>query len=85
MSSSTGWCTIESDPAVFSALISDLGATGLDVEEIYDLDPRSLDDLGKVYGLIFLFKWEPKGEISQVVYMSEDEQLSSDVFFAKQV
>lgn len=83
MSSETGWCTIESDPAVFSSLIEQLGATGFDVEEVYDLDPAGLAHLGRIFGLIFLFKWVPTKE-SDVADKKYLDDLSS-VFFARQV
>lgn len=83
MSSETGWCTIESDPAVFSSLIEQLGATGFDVEEVYDLNPAGLAHLGRIFGLIFLFKWTPTkaSEVAAQKYLQDQ----TGVFFARQV
>uniref|UniRef100_A0A6A7G987 Ubiquitin carboxyl-terminal hydrolase n=1 Tax=Hirondellea gigas TaxID=1518452 RepID=A0A6A7G987_9CRUS len=74
-----GWCTIESDPGLFTELIAKFGVKGVQVEECYDLD--SFDKIKPVYGLIFLFKWQTeKGSPRPVV-----EQPIPGLYFATQM
>ena len=84
------WCTIESDPAVFTEVLQGVGCSHVELDELWSLDEGTLMQLqasGKVYGLIFLFKWEnpAKGKDSG----TKKEPLSEDaippnLFFAHQ-
>ncbi|XP_003745630.1 ubiquitin carboxyl-terminal hydrolase BAP1 [Galendromus occidentalis] len=84
-----GWMELESDPGVFTLLLEDFGAEGVQVEEIYDLD-RPIDS-PTVYGYIFLFKWmeerrarrkfDSDGESKLVT----DENIVNNMFFAHQI
>jgi ubiquitin carboxyl-terminal hydrolase L5 len=75
---SDGWCTIESDPAVFTEILENLGVQGLEVAELVALDQSFLDELGQLHGLILLFKWAPVRDPRPV---SDDPS----IYFAKQV
>lgn len=73
------WCTIESDPGVFTELIAEIGVKGVQVEEIYGLDVSTFEKMSPVHGLIFLFKWVKDDTPAAVV------DGGNEIFFAKQV
>lgn len=75
---SNGWCTIESDPAVFTEMLEKFGVEGVAVEELISLDPASLEQLGAIHGLVLLFKY--KGGKRDVNY-----QADSGLYFAQQI
>lgn len=75
---SNGWCTIESDPAVFTEMLEKFGVEGIVVEELISLDPVALEQLGVIHGLVLLFKY--KGAKREVNYQQE-----SGLYFAQQV
>ena len=81
------WCTVESDPGVFTELIRNLGVEGVQVEELYDLDLDHLLSLQPVYGLIFLFKWEKDDDVTEADgrQLLTDEAQHRSIFFARQI
>lgn len=76
------WCTIESDPGVFTALIEDIGVKGVQVEELYALDEQLFADLSPIYGLVFLFKYDASHADAS---SSPETEPNANLFFAKQV
>ncbi|XP_072430015.1 ubiquitin carboxyl-terminal hydrolase isozyme L5 isoform X3 [Chiloscyllium punctatum] len=83
MAGSAGeWCLMESDPGVFTELIKGFGCKGVQVEEIWSLEPEHFDKLKPVHGLIFLFKWQPGEEPAGSIV--QDSRLEK-IFFAKQM
>lgn len=76
------WCTIESDPGVFTQLCQEVGVKGVQFEEIYSLGPEAFVsmDVEKLYGLVFLFKWQREADPRPTVDASDH-----GIFFAQQV
>ncbi|KAI1130146.1 cysteine proteinase [Nemania abortiva] len=61
-----GWVELESEPAFFNAMLQDLDAKTLKVQEVFALDEMTLADLPKpVYGLIFLYEWTNEDESNE--------------------
>jgi len=78
------WCTIESDPGVFTQLCEEIGVKGVQFEEVYDLEPGSMAgmDTTNIFGLVFLFKWQQQpGAGKKPTVDAADHGL----FFAQQV
>ncbi|OQV15890.1 Ubiquitin carboxyl-terminal hydrolase isozyme L5 [Hypsibius exemplaris] len=79
MSGNGEWCTIESDPGVFTELIRDFGVKGVQVEELYMLEEQLFEEFKPIHGLIFLFKWVPEAVDPAKILRH------NDIYFAKQV
>ena len=81
------WLELESDPGVFSLLVQDYGVRGVKVEEVYDLANKFR---GRVYGFVFLFRWEGDRRSRKKALSSDDSYvvdsgLVSNIFFAHQI
>lgn len=75
---SQDWCTIESDPGIFTELIKNIGVKNVQVDEILDLELLNTDT--NIYGVIFLFKYISKSNYKPNVLTNYDPSL----YFAKQ-
>eukprot|EP00494_Astrolonche_serrata_P033020 UN33289 len=76
----SNWCTIESDPGVFTELIAKFGVKDVQVEEVWDLDDAE-KRLSPIYGYIFLFKYiKDERKDLNICY-----QTPPGLFYAKQV
>jgi ubiquitin carboxyl-terminal hydrolase L5 len=78
------WCTIESDPGVFTSLCEEIGVKGVQFQEIYGLESEAVSGLGlnpdQIYGLVFLFKWK-----KEAIERPTVEAADYGIFFAQQV
>lgn len=61
MTTGSGWQLIESDPAVFTHLIAELGIKGVQAEEIYTVDQHEISNLDP-FGVVFCFKYQGTDE-----------------------
>lgn len=70
---------------VFTYLIEKLGVKDVQFDELITLEPDELRQLGKIYGVIFLFKY-PTGEKASDSPKdgSFDYDAASNIFFAAQ-
>jgi hypothetical protein len=86
-----------SDPLVFTQLLQEIGVQGLQVDDLYSLDPETLESLQPIHAFIFLFKWVAATDESQGVkdeeavkrtggqVVSAEESSDCGVFYANQV
>ena len=83
------WCTIESDPGVFTELLDDLGVRGIELIELYDINSihTAINNSNSMLGLVFLFKWDAElyADKQSRAILEPDDELNDTVYFAKQV
>lgn len=79
------WCTVESDPGIFTELLEQVGVRGVQVEELYALDDAAARERpgAPVYGLIFLFHW--RADLASRAARPAMLAPPPELFFAKQV
>ncbi len=94
-----GWLELESDPGLFSLLLEDMGVTGVQVEEVYDLGAERLvapvegapGGGSGALGFIFLFKWIEERRARRNKWADEealcvrDPDTVNSIFFAHQI
>lgn len=81
------WCTIESDPGVFTELLENLGVQDVELKEVYTLDELHHSAETPVYGLIFLFQWigEVQAQHAATKEPLDESAIPENLFFAHQV
>lgn len=84
MAEDSGWCTIESDPGVFTEILRLIGVKDVQLEEIYSLDREHLDRYGQVYGIVFLFKYRANERESAEARSGHIVSVPNGLFFANQ-
>ncbi|KAG0145655.1 hypothetical protein CROQUDRAFT_658449 [Cronartium quercuum f. sp. fusiforme G11] len=82
---SEGWSLTESDPAIFTTLLEELGVIGLQVEELWSLDKEALNRLEPVHALIFLFKYIDSHQNDPLKQAGTLEVPPPGTYFAQQV
>ena len=80
------WCTIESDPGVFTELLDNLGVQEVELKEVYTLDELGASQV-PIYGLIFLFQWigEVQRQHAATKEPLDEAAIPDNLFFAHQV
>lgn len=75
------FAVVESDPGVFTSLIRKLGVRGIEVKEVYDIQPWGLDSL-KSKGLILCFTWKDE---KNHTHNFLDNEARDKIWFANQL
>ena len=84
MDSSNNWCTIESDPGVFTELMEKMGAKDVMVDELFDVSDESFEAIAPAFGLLFLFKWTKETAAAAGGKPLAQEETDPNFFFARQ-
>lgn len=82
------FAVIESDPGVFTTLVRTLGVQGLQVVELYDIEPWASDHLHPIYGLVFCFLWRKDNDVlpkKESNGLEDGEDDSAKLWFANQL
>ncbi|KAL2916808.1 hypothetical protein HK105_203587 [Polyrhizophydium stewartii] len=77
------WVAIEANPGVFTELAQRIGIRGVEVQEVFTLDPDELKAMQPIHGLIFLFQWGDT-DSKQSEIAAQDGQIPENVFFINQ-
>jgi ubiquitin carboxyl-terminal hydrolase L5 len=78
------WCTIESDPGVFTELMETMGAKDVMAEEFFDLSDEAFEAIAPAYGLLFLFRWTEQAGAQSSGEPIPPDRCDPQLFFAKQ-